>query len=447
MPLLSLPPELICRVAYFLPRDKDRLSLIRVNHSLHNITIPELYNTDEYCVRKPLSWLTKTGHQQGIQHLLSRNVNMNTVVQFHCEHLANYRVIHVGTPLLIAIEHGQSHTVEFLLRNGANPNFGTDVTPLELAAMMGDSQTTRTLLQSGASVNHAGQAGQTPLTQAVEFEYMHRVEGSRVEKFLRRSDNEIDHLTVIQLLLDFEADPNPMDINSVPLLCYLAKKLKSRDTTVMKKLLDHGADVKSKSTDGNTPLHESVSPDHDYPSSEFIRLLLKHGADVNAPNDLGQTPLHVAVFNPSQWTNGFPSADEGMEMLIRHGADIDWRDNQENTPFHLAVECPAEVLIERCDVLKPLLEAGGDVYCKEKTGATLIYDILGLCIDPYGWKFDETKRVIALLMTHGAQPDLQLARERCPRDELTAPYRFLTALMRKREIPRKTLPTRKCTKR
>ena len=64
----------------------------------------------------------------------------------------------------------------------------------------------------------------------------------------------------------------------------------SRSLQVCHELIDHGADVNTRSSEGDTPLHAAVRNG----SAEVVELLLRHGADVNAPDDKGQTPLEVA---------------------------------------------------------------------------------------------------------------------------------------------------------
>ena len=52
-------------------------------------------------------------------------------------------------------------------------------------------------------------------------------------------------------------------------------------------LIDKGADVKAKNTDGNTALHTAAF----FCKPEMVALLIENGADVNAKNSDGETAL------------------------------------------------------------------------------------------------------------------------------------------------------------
>jgi len=56
-------------------------------------------------------------------------------------------------------------------------------------------------------------------------------------------------------------------------------------------LLEHGADLKWKDTDGNTPLHHAAMFCH----PNTVRILLEHGADPSVRNKTGGTPLGLCA--------------------------------------------------------------------------------------------------------------------------------------------------------
>jgi len=57
-------------------------------------------------------------------------------------------------------------------------------------------------------------------------------------------------------------------------------------------LIDKGAQVEAKSSNGSTPLHFAAHHDH----VEVVRLLCDRGADIEARDIIGRRPLHRAAF-------------------------------------------------------------------------------------------------------------------------------------------------------
>lgn len=65
--------------------------------------------------------------------------------------------------------------------------------------------------------------------------------------------------------------------------------------SVIKLLLEHGANVNATSADKRTPLHLAA----DSGDEETIKILLENGADVNAEDNWKWTPLSAAAYNGS----------------------------------------------------------------------------------------------------------------------------------------------------
>ncbi|CAB0036951.1 unnamed protein product [Trichogramma brassicae] len=81
---------------------------------------------------------------------------------------------------------------------------------------------------------------------------------------------------------------------------------------------------------GNSPLYLALS--HDI--REVSRLLLKHGADPNVANKDGRTPLHVVGKN--YWNSPDMEMIFELKKKLKPG-QVDARDKLGNTPLHLAV--------------------------------------------------------------------------------------------------------------
>lgn len=90
-------------------------------------------------------------------------------------------------------------------------------------------------------------------------------------------------------------------------------------------LLQHGADIHIKGSDGFLPLH--IAARYGYAS------LIKDLSDdsiINAPTPTGSTALHLAVSSNQL---------ESVQVLVELKARINVRNNYGDTPLHIAVNC------------------------------------------------------------------------------------------------------------
>lgn len=65
-------------------------------------------------------------------------------------------------------------------------------------------------------------------------------------------------------------------------------------------LLEHGYDVDAKNYLGNTALYEAAELNSGFSHSTVMKSLLEHGANPNERNDRGQTPFH-RVLRKGDW--------------------------------------------------------------------------------------------------------------------------------------------------
>ena len=110
----------------------------------------------------------------------------------------------------------------------------------------------------------------------------------------------------------------------------------SGDVTLMRLLLEHGADPNLRTNDGATPLMAAaginwvVAQTYSRSDAEYLdaaRLCLERGNDVNAVNSQGFTAMHGAA------NRGF---DAMIKLLAGHGAKLDVKDKQGRTPMTFA---------------------------------------------------------------------------------------------------------------
>jgi ankyrin repeat protein len=204
---------------------------------------------------------------------------------------------HMGRrPLHVAVESAQAELVRFLVEAGANVNGRRERgdTPLCWAP---NAEIAEMLIQAGAWLHAKDFAGREPIHWAAQF---------------ARPD-------VICVLVDHGCDVNLGDQEGhTPLhwatgacafigICDMTSP-KALDCVGF--LIERGSDVNARSSDGNVPLHGvAVMPNMDQrlidgtlkfapeiPGTilSIVRLLLQHGADPTVSNNDGVSPLKMA---------------------------------------------------------------------------------------------------------------------------------------------------------
>jgi hypothetical protein len=98
-------------------------------------------------------------------------------------------------------------------------------------------------------------------------------------------------------------------------------------------LLDRGANIDGRDSDGHTPLIHAVLEGH----VEFARMLLEHGAAVDARGSHDRTSLHWAIQREKP---------QLVQLLLEHGADVNVRDERDHTPFKSASLCGSQEIVE-----------------------------------------------------------------------------------------------------
>jgi len=114
--------------------------------------------------------------------------------------------------------------------------------------------------------------------------------------------------------------------------------------SMVRLLIDHGADVMRTDGQGKTALHLAAERG----SEGLMRLVMSASPSVNAnvTDYLGRTPLFYAV----QYGN------EAAVKALLTKADINWKDAMGTTALHLAAECGVEA------IARLLLANGADVH-------------------------------------------------------------------------------------
>jgi ankyrin repeat protein len=250
------------------------------------------------------------------------------------------------TPLLYAARDGRTDIARMLVAAKADVQQAdvNGITPLLMAITNNHLDTAKFLIEKGADVNAADWWGRTPLYATVEI---------RNRDYGRNNEHEIDRpaaLELIRMLLDRGANVNARTKEALPIRRFITplgdlswvdftgqtaflRAALAGDTTLMRLLLDKGADPNIATFAGTTALMAAAGVNwmggQTYTESkealmEAVQLCLEKGADVNAKNSMGVT----AVIGASN-----RGSDDILEFLVKKGARLDIKDKEGRTPL------------------------------------------------------------------------------------------------------------------
>jgi ankyrin repeat protein len=237
------------------------------------------------------------------------------------------------TPLHFAAREGQVGAARALLAAGADIDaIASDgKNALGLAIYNGHYELASLLIDRGADVNHADAEGFPPLFWAVDRRNMEWNPGF---PWIQTADP----LPLIRKLLEAGADPNAFIDNRpesrrnfggsprIKFATSLMRAAYSGDITLVRLLLEHGADPLAKNSDNETPLLaasgygwiDGYSKGRSNAERlETMKLLVELGADVNWACNDGITPLMMAA------NFGDPAM---IQYLVDQGADLSAHD-------------------------------------------------------------------------------------------------------------------------
>lgn len=250
------------------------------------------------------------------------------------------------TPLHFAVREQLPNAVEFLLKEGADPNVKTQdfLTPLHYAAVLKNAEICQILLNYNADVNP---------NQSYYMNPLNMVCGSNNAVVFQNSSGYYDDVpcysncrlkpifdvTIMKMLLDSGADTECENLNGMTPLLDACKEGRFKEVEI---LLKYDAYLRAKSYSRTSTLHFAV----DANSLDIVQLLLEKGLDVDTRNERDETPLMHAVTNNNDNL-------EMIGLLIDRGADIDATSDNFGV-FYLAVSSFSYTVIEY------LLESGAD---------------------------------------------------------------------------------------
>ena len=282
------------------------------------------------------------------------------------------------TPLLYAARGDHTEVANLLLDAGADINQAdaNGIFPLLMAISNNKMATAHLLVERGSQINVSDWYGRSPLWEAVNVRNLY-LDSETFTNYVDRGPV----LDLIKVLLDKGADVNARTAETPPFrdhylgvgslewvdftgqTPFLTAAL-SADLTVMKLLLEYGADPNIHTYQGTSPLMAAAGVNwvvsQTYTEGpeqllETVKFCYELGMDVNQANSMGLTALHGAANRGS---------NDIIQFLVDHGAKLDAKDNEGRTPLTWAggvflATHPAEQKPESMALITQLLEERG----------------------------------------------------------------------------------------
>jgi len=251
------------------------------------------------------------------------------------------------TAFLFTAREGDTDSAKVMLEAGVDINQSDiDGTAALVVSLMNKKYSfAKFLLDRGANPNLADVKGRAALYAAIDI---------RNEDYSalpsRKEDDPLPSFEIVKALLAHGADPNmqltknlpgrsgmdsgdtTLDEGTTPLM----RAARGGDATVMRALLEKGADPKLTTKEGTTALmfaagvgyRDKNTRGSESDALEGLKVALDTGLDLNQINTKGETALHGAALR---------GADSIVQFLVDRGATLDIKTKQGFTALDIAM--------------------------------------------------------------------------------------------------------------
>ncbi|KAJ8680564.1 hypothetical protein QAD02_016351 [Eretmocerus hayati] len=251
------------------------------------------------------------------QYLTSRKEEVNQIID-----LPGSREYHKCTPLHLAMSFLNFEQAQLMVEAGADPLMvnGGGHTAIEFAFSSEEpfniyDDEAKSLFPVGAPIKSLKQSHFFIACCSYIFEFVNYVLNNVVDPKLKES------------FLNCCNDVKRTPLHSLTRQHGLKDDQPANRISMMKLLLESGADVNAKDYLLQTPLH--------YADQETAILLIEHGADVNVQNIYRETPLHIVC----RLSDRDDTRYKQMIELLENGADTNVEDSKGETCLMIMSSC------------------------------------------------------------------------------------------------------------
>lgn len=206
-------------------------------------------------LNKQLLRAAKKGNVTLVTRLLNGRIRLDLEAEYETCTEGDPEENNGSTPLQLAARYGHLEVVKYLTTKGANINSedaSNNFSPLFLASREGHLKVVEYLVQTGANLESSEKGGCTPLHAAADEDHL------EIVKFLVCHGANMYATLDGESVLDRACGKSSEYLEQVEKLFEAVGKNKPKQ---IKKLIQNGADIEAKDSNGDTPLHKAASKD------------------------------------------------------------------------------------------------------------------------------------------------------------------------------------------